>query len=104
MVFVAQSRFGCEGQMFRAEYETKRRKEEPAVWLPGFEPPPKLRPILRWSGGKSRLLAKILPHVPKNFGRYHEPFLGGGAIFFAIGHRATKGCRLADLNRRPPFS
>lgn len=78
--------------------DLRQEKAESAPWLPGFAPPITVRPFLRWAGGKSRLLAKILPHVPKTFARYHEPFLGGGAMFFAIAHRATKGCRLSDLN------
>jgi DNA adenine methylase len=84
--------------MLRADqYEIKRDKGEPgALWLPGFAPP--VRPFLRWAGGKSRLLAKILPYVPRKFNRYYEPFLGGGAMFFAVGQRAAKGCTLADLN------
>jgi DNA adenine methylase len=38
---------------------------------------------LRWAGGKRRLLPELLSRVPK-FERYVEPFLGGGALFFAL--------------------
>ncbi len=41
-------------------------------------------PFLRWAGGKSRLLNKIVKYVPDNFENYHEPFLGGGAVFFYL--------------------
>lgn len=37
-----------------------------------------LRPFIRWAGGKSRLLPRILPHVPDRIENYFEPFLGGG--------------------------
>lgn len=73
-------------------------KTESVQWLPGLAPPDIGRPFLRWAGGKTRLLSKILPHVPAEFGRYHEPFLGAGAVFFAVAHRAKNGCQLADLN------
>lgn len=57
-----------------------------------------LRPFLKWAGGKTRLLARILPHVPETFDNYHEPFLGGGAMFFAVRERATGTAHLHDLN------
>lgn len=41
-------------------------------------------PILKWAGGKSRLLKQYDPYIPKNFKRYYEPFLGGGAMFFHL--------------------
>ena len=42
------------------------------------------RPILKWAGGKTQLLAELLPKVPKSYNKYIEPFFGGGALFFAI--------------------
>ena len=40
------------------------------------------RPILKWAGGKTQMLGEILPKVPSAYGKYIEPFLGGGALFF----------------------
>ena len=57
-----------------------------------------LRPFLKWAGGKTRLLARILPHVPETFDNYHEPFLGGGAVFFAVRERTTGTAHIHDLN------
>lgn len=42
------------------------------------------KPILKWAGGKTQLLNEILPKVPKQYGKYIEPFVGGGALFFAL--------------------
>jgi len=56
------------------------------------------KPFLRWAGGKTRLLPKILPHLPEKIGNYHEPFLGSGAIFFAIQSRVSGTSYLSDLN------
>jgi DNA adenine methylase len=42
------------------------------------------RPVLKWAGGKSQLLTQLIPHFPEKFDRYIEPFLGAGAIFFAL--------------------
>jgi DNA adenine methylase len=55
-------------------------------------------PFLRWAGGKTRLLRHLLPFVPEDFNGYFEPFLGGGAVFFAIRGRARGPIVLSDLN------
>lgn len=55
-------------------------------------------PFLKWAGGKTRLLGRILPHMPARFVDYHEPFLGGGAVFFAVQDRFEGTAHLADLN------
>jgi DNA adenine methylase len=42
------------------------------------------RPFLKWVGGKGQLLSQLQPLLPESWGTYHEPFLGGGALFFAL--------------------
>lgn len=42
------------------------------------------KPILKWAGGKTQMLGDLLPKVPTSYGRYIEPFFGGGAMFFAL--------------------
>ena len=42
------------------------------------------RPFLKWAGGKSQLLYEIMKHVPLRYNQYVEPFVGGGAMFFAL--------------------
>jgi DNA adenine methylase len=41
---------------------------------------------VKWAGGKRQLLGEILSRLPGDrfFGTYHEPFLGGGAVFFGL--------------------
>jgi len=55
------------------------------------------RPLVKWCGGKTRLVPQIMEMVPPRFGRYHEPFLGGGALFFAV---RPKNAFLGDVNRK----
>jgi len=56
------------------------------------------RPFVKWAGGKRQLLPRILERLPPTFGRYHEPFVGGGAVFFAVA--AGKKAVLSDSNER----
>jgi len=55
------------------------------------------RPFLKWAGGKSQLVPELLKHVPKKYGTYYEPFVGGGALFFAL---EPKKAVIGDMNQR----
>lgn len=52
--------------------------------------------FLRWAGGKHRLLDVLLSAVPRSFGAYYEPFLGGGALLLALEHPGRR-C-INDIN------
>ncbi|MCH7959052.1 MAG: DNA adenine methylase [Candidatus Hydrogenedentes bacterium] len=58
------------------------------------------RPFLKWVGGKRQLLPELLPRIEAAgpFGRYHEPFLGGGAVFFGLARKSRKRPWLSDTN------
>lgn len=56
---------------------------------------PKAKPILKWAGGKTQMLGDLLPKVPRSYGRYIEPFFGGGAMFFAL---EPESAIIADSN------
>ncbi len=43
-----------------------------------------MKPFIKWAGGKEKELPIILENLPKDYDRYIEPFVGGGAVYFAI--------------------
>ncbi len=57
------------------------------------------RPFLKWPGGKRRLLKTITPLLPWSIRAYHEPFVGGGALFFWLRGNGFRGpAHLYDAN------
>jgi len=59
------------------------------------------KPFLKWVGGKRGLLSQLLEKFPSEFANYHEPFLGGGAVFFELyarGYLKDKKVYLSDIN------
>jgi len=55
------------------------------------------RPFLKWAGGKRQLLEHLRQRVPSDHGTYHEPFIGGGALFFDT---SPERAVIADWNLR----
>ena len=63
--------------------------------------PDNARPFLKWAGGKRQLLPQLRRFYPERFTKYHEPFLGGGAVFFDLTSQNrihARGARLSDAN------
>jgi DNA adenine methylase len=66
-------------------------KETPIA--PQGEPIP--RPFIKWAGGKRQLLEALNANAPKQYGRYFEPFVGGGALLFS---RRPRNATISDAN------
>jgi DNA adenine methylase len=49
-----------------------------------------MRPVIRWCGGKRRIVNQILELMPPKINYYYEPFLGGAAVFLALTDAADK--------------
>jgi DNA adenine methylase len=56
-----------------------------------------VEPILKWAGGKRQLLDELRTRFPESYDSYHEPFFGGGAVFFEM---APDDGTINDTNRR----
>ena len=53
------------------------------------------RPFLKWIGGKRSILDELKIRMPERYKVYREPFLGGGALYFAL---QPKFAYLSDIN------
>ena len=53
------------------------------------------KPFVKWVGGKRSILDELISRIPKSYTNYHEPFVGGGALFFE--HQPEKAY-LSDIN------
>jgi DNA adenine methylase len=56
-----------------------------------------MKPLVKYRGGKSKEIPQLLSHIPQFHGRYIEPFLGGGALFF---HLEPKMAIINDINSK----
>ncbi len=43
-----------------------------------------MHPFVKWAGGKTQLMDKLIEHMPEKYNHYYEPFIGGGALLFHV--------------------
>jgi DNA adenine methylase len=46
----------------------------------------KVKPFLKWVGGKTQIIDEVTANIPLSMNNYYEPFIGGGSVLFAILH------------------
>ncbi|MCL4477688.1 MAG: DNA adenine methylase [Deltaproteobacteria bacterium] len=53
------------------------------------------KPFVKWAGGKRQIIDILLENSPDTFGTYIEPFIGGGALLFAL---MPENAIISDIN------
>lgn len=76
-------------------YKISQALNVPIKDLFDIEDDVKLKPFVKWAGGKAQSLSKLIEAMPESFDRYYEPFVGGGALFFAV---MPKNAVINDIN------
>ncbi len=56
----------------------------------------RIKPFVKWAGGKTQILNEIHQLVPQDFNRIVEPFVGGGSVFLSF---PEKPALINDLNK-----
>jgi DNA adenine methylase len=78
---------------------TNGMKAHVPMTIPEIE---RARPFVKMAGGKTKLLPELLKRLPKKFNAYHEPFVGGGALFWELraifGLASSRRFRISDIN------
>ena len=55
-----------------------------------------LKPLIKWSGGKSDEIKQFEKHLPEGFDTYIEPFIGGGSLYF---HLSPQKAVISDVHK-----
>jgi DNA adenine methylase len=75
-----------------------RRRNDKDMLRQTFVDLGRIRPFVKWAGGKAKLLPELDKMIPQ-FNRYFEPFLGGGAMFFHLIQNRRFTAYLSDTNK-----
>ena len=60
----------------------------------------KVKPVVKWAGGKRQILPELLKHFPPHFNDYHEPFIGGASVALELWNRGlllNKNIYISDI-------
>jgi len=68
--------------------KNKNSKNEPST--------KELKPLVKWSGGKSDEIKQFESYIPTEYETYLEPFIGGGSLFFNL---SPKKAVISDVHK-----
>ena len=57
----------------------------------------KITPFVKWAGGKTQLIDKLISKKPNEFNNYYEPFIGGGAFLYEL---KPENAIIGDINEQ----
>ncbi len=86
MAFAIVNNFFSNSKSLNAIFHPKLVRQKQTI---------KCKPFLKWAGGKTQLLPELMARIPRNYNHYFEPFIGGGAMFFAL---QPPQATLSDIN------
>ena len=49
-----------------------------------------IKPIIKWVGGKTQIIDKIIDNFPREINNYHELFIGGGSVLLDLLQNISK--------------
>ena len=76
-----------ECKKLNINYKSSFTKSELIVLLKNYLQPQTFnyeKPILKWVGGKTQIIDKVINEFPKIINNYHELFIGGGSVLLAL--------------------
>jgi len=56
-----------------------------------------IKPVIKWVGGKRKIMDKVVNNIPDKFNNYYEPFLGGASVFLNIPYKNS--AIISDYNK-----
>jgi DNA adenine methylase len=74
------SKYTCEKAFINEVVELPDKKVKDVLTQKIHAP----KPILKWVGGKTQILEKIVADFPTEINNYREPFLGGGSVLLSL--------------------